>query len=87
MRVTTAEFIENYGTLADQALSEPLTITKDGWDRLVLVSAAEYDRLRSRDRRAIWAGELTEGDMALVAAAEMPAGHDHLDADLADWQP
>ena len=87
MRVATAEFIENYGTLADQALSKPLTITKNGRDRLVLVSAADYDRLRSRDRRAIRAGELTEGDMALVAAAETPAGHDHLNAELADWQP
>ena len=87
MRVSTAEFIKNYGTLADRALSEPLTITKNGRDRLVLVSAAEYDRLKNRDRRAIWAGELTEDDIALVAKAEMPAGHEHLNAELADWRP
>lgn len=87
MRVTTAEFIKNYGTLADRALAEPLTITKNGRDRLVLVSAAEYDRLRSRDRRAIRAGELTGDEIALIAEAEMPAGYEHLDAELADWQP
>lgn len=87
MRVTTAEFIKNYGSLADKALSEPLTITKNGRDRLVLVSAAEYDRLRSRDRRAIRAEELTEGEIALIATAEVPAEHAHLDAELADWRP
>ena len=87
MRVSTAEFIKNYGTLADQALSEPLTITKNGRDRRVLVSAAEYDRLKNRDRRAISAGELTEDDIALVAKSEVPAGHEHLNAELADWQP
>jgi len=41
MRVTTAEFIRGYGTLADKALTEPVTITKNGRDRLVLVSADE----------------------------------------------
>lgn len=30
MRVTTAEFIKNYGSLADKALMEPVTITKTG---------------------------------------------------------
>ena len=39
MRVTTAEFIKRYGALADRALSEPVTITKNGRDRLVLLSA------------------------------------------------
>ena len=53
MRVTTAEFIKNYGALADKALSEPVTITKNGRDRLVVVSAEEYGRLMRRDRRAI----------------------------------
>jgi hypothetical protein len=28
MKVSTAEFIKNYGALADKALSEPVTITK-----------------------------------------------------------
>ena len=35
MKVSTADFIKNYGTLADKALLEPVTITKNGRDRLV----------------------------------------------------
>ena len=42
VRVTTADFIKHYGRLADRALSEPLTITKNGHDRLVVLSADEY---------------------------------------------
>jgi prevent-host-death family protein len=87
MRVTTAEFIKHYGSLADRALSEPVTITKNGRDRLVVLSAAEYERLRRRDRWVLGAGELTDSEIALIAKAEVPAEHAHLDEELKDWHP
>jgi PHD/YefM family antitoxin component YafN of YafNO toxin-antitoxin module len=87
MRVTTAEFIKHYGTLADRALSEPVTITKNGRDRLVVLSAGEYERLRRRDRRVLKAGELTDDEIALIARAEVPAEYAHLDEELKDWHP
>ncbi len=87
MRVTTADFIKNYGRLADQALSEPLTITKNGYDRLVVMSADEYERLKRRDRRVISAGELSDAEIALIAQAEVPAEYAHLDEELKDWRP
>lgn len=87
MRVTSAEFIKGYGALADKALTEPVTITKNGRDRLVLVSAEEYQRLRRRDRHAFRAEELSEADIALIGKAEAPAEHAHLDEELGDWQP
>jgi prevent-host-death family protein len=87
MRVTTADFIKHYGRLADRALSEPLTITKNGHDRLVVLSAAEYERLKRRDRRVMSAGELSDPEIALIAQAEVPAEHAHLDEELKDWRP
>jgi len=87
MRVTTAEFIKGYGTLADKALIEPVTITKNGRDRLVLVSIEEYERLRRRDRRAFRTEDLSEADIALIAQAEAPPEHAHLDEELGDWRP
>ena len=87
MRVTTADFIKHYGTLADRALSEPLTITKNGRDRLVILSAEEYSRLQRRDRRVVAAGELTDDEVARIALAEVPAEHAHLDEELKDWRP
>jgi len=87
MRVTTADFIKHYGRLADRALSEPLTITKNGHDRLVVLSAEEYERLRRRDRRVVRVGELTDEEIALIAKAEVPAEYAHLDEELRDWCP
>ena len=87
MRVTTADFIKHYGRLADRALSEPLTITKNGHDRLVVLSAEEYERLKRRERRVVSAGELTEAEVALIAAADVSAEHAHLDDELKHWRP
>lgn len=53
MRVTTADFIKHYGSLADRALAEPVTITKNGRDRLVVLSAEEFARLKSRDSQPV----------------------------------
>jgi len=68
--------------LADQALTEPLTITKNGHDRLVLVSAEEFFRLKSRDRRAVLPEELSNVELELIAKAEMPVEHAALDAEI-----
>ena len=87
MRVTTAEFIKGYGALADKALTEPVTITKNGRDRLVLVSADEYARLKRRDRRAILPEELTEEEIAAIVASEMDPRHNHLNKEVQGWQP
>jgi len=87
MKVTTADFIKNYGTLADKALSEPVTITNNGRDRLVMLSAEEYARLKRRDRRVVRLEEFTDEEMALIAKAEVPAEHSHLDDELKDWHP
>lgn len=87
MRVTTADFIKHYGRLADRALSEPLTITKNGHDRLVVLSAEEYQRLKRRDRQVLKAGDLTDEEIALIAKAEVPAEYAHLDEELKDWHP
>ncbi len=45
MRVSSAEFIRNFGSYSDTALSEPIVITKNGRDRLVLISIDEYKHL------------------------------------------
>ena len=87
MKVTTADFIKNYGTLADKALSEPVTITKNGRDRLVLLSADEYMRLKRRDRRVVRLEEFTEEEMALIARDEARPEDAHLDAELKEWKP
>jgi PHD/YefM family antitoxin component YafN of YafNO toxin-antitoxin module len=82
MKVSTAEFIENYAALADKALTEPVVITKNGRDRLVMLSADEYARLKRRDRRVVRLEDFTDEEMALIAQAEVPAEYAYLDAEL-----
>ncbi len=87
MKVSTAEFIKNYGLLADKALSEPVTITKNGRDRLVVLSAEEFERLTRRDRRVVKLEDFTAEEIDLIAKTEVPPGYAHLDAELKDWVP
>ena len=87
LRISTADFIKKFGELADLALAEPLRITKHGRDRLVVLSAAEYDRLKRRDRRVVRVEDLTDEDLDLIAQAEVPAEFAYLDAELENWKP
>ena len=84
MRVSTADFIKNNSSLADRALGEPVTITKHGRDRLVMVSAAEYERLKRRDRQVFQSADLPDAVLEQIAKAEVPAEFAHLDAELED---
>jgi prevent-host-death family protein len=45
MRVSSGDFIRKFGTYTDSALSEPVIITKNGRERLVLLSVDEYNTL------------------------------------------
>ena len=85
--VTSAEFQRHLGLYQDKALNEPVTITRNGRERLVLLSVEEFQRLKRRDRRAFATKELTAGSIKAVKAARMNKRHKHLDAELKDWKP
>lgn len=87
MKVSSAEFIKNYGTLADKALQEPVTITRNGRDRLVLLSSDEYERLRMSDRRAIRLEDLSDEEMEEIYQSKMSEEYAHLNDELKDWKP
>jgi prevent-host-death family protein len=87
MRISSTDFLENYGALTDKALSEPVTITRDGRDRLVLLSIEEYERLKRRDRRVYRIEDMSSEQLAALEKAEVPAEYAHLDEELKDWKP
>jgi PHD/YefM family antitoxin component YafN of YafNO toxin-antitoxin module len=80
MRVSSADFLKKYGAMCDKALTEPVTITRNGRDRLALVSAEEFQRLARYAPRARSIEELTDGELAMIGEARVPFGHDHLNA-------
>jgi prevent-host-death family protein len=87
MRISLAEFQKRVDALADTAVTQPVTITSNGRDQLVLLSIEEYERLKRRDRRVVRREDFTDEEMALIAKAEVPAEYADLDAELNDWPP
>lgn len=45
-RVSSVELIRNFGVYSDDALSTPIVVTKNGRDRLVIISIEQYDMFR-----------------------------------------
>lgn len=73
LRVPAGEFQRRVGEFADIALTRPVTITRNGRDRTVMISAEEYERLKRRDREALRIEDFTDEDLEAIAAAEAPA--------------
>jgi prevent-host-death family protein len=84
--VTSAEFHRNIGTYQDVALTKTVTITKNGRERTVLISADEYARLKRWDRRVISSGDLTEHQIAALRGAKVPDQYSALDGEIKDWK-
>ena len=72
-RVTSREFQRNFGRCQDEALKAPLAITRNGRDRLVILSVDEYERLKRRDRQALAVEELSNAEIEAISRAEPPA--------------
>jgi prevent-host-death family protein len=70
--VTASEMQKNFGRWHDEAIKEPVQITKHGRETAYLVSAETFKRLWASYRRAVEVAELSEDEMALIAAAKVP---------------
>lgn len=70
--VTSVEFQRNIGRYQDEALKEPVSITRNGRERLVVLSADEYHRLKRRDRIVLGLTEFTEADIQAIESATAP---------------
>ena len=81
-KVSLSEFQNAFGPLCDKAAYEPVVITKDGKDSLIVMSAEEWRRLKRRDRQVGLTSELSAAWSDAVCNARVPDGFDHLDADL-----
>ena len=71
--VSSVEASKAFGRISRQALVAPLTITHHGHDSLVLMSAAEYQRLKSRDRQVYTLDDVPDEIADAVRTARAPA--------------
>ena len=80
VRVSSGELQRKIGHVQDLALVEPVTITSNGRDRLVMMSAEEYRRLKRRDRQVMTLDDFTDADIAALEKVRAPveaAAFDH----------
>ena len=68
--ITSAEFQRNFGRYQDTALTEPVAVTRNGRERLVVLSVDEYHRLKRRDRQVLGLDELSAADLQAIQGAE-----------------
>lgn len=80
LHFSSADCQRQWGKVQDMAIAQPVTITSNGRDRLVLLSVQEYTRLKRRDREVLSINDLTEADIAAIEGAKAPeaaAAFDH----------
>lgn len=79
-KVSSGELQRAFGRYRELALQTPVSITTHGRESLVLLSVAEYRRLKRLDRRALHPWELSPESIKALEAAEPPpeaAAFDH----------
>jgi prevent-host-death family protein len=82
--VTAAELQKNFGHFRERAQAEPVFVTSYGKPSVVLLSAAEYDRLRELDRRAVRLEDMDDPDLEAMLNASIPAEHRYSLTDIAE---
>jgi prevent-host-death family protein len=76
--VSISELQRNIGDIQELALKEPVTITRNGREKYILLSTEEYHRLKRRDRQVLGIQELSEEDVRDIAAANVPEEYAYL---------
>lgn len=82
IKVSAAEFQRNIGRYQDLALTQPVTVTRNGRERTVLISVDEYQRLKRRDRQVLGLHDFTAEDIAALETTRAPDAAKTFDSEL-----
>ena len=82
IKVSAAEFHRNIGRNQDLALTQPIAVTRNARERTVMISMAEYHRLKRRDRQVLGLDDLTDADLAGLEATCAPESSKAFDHEL-----
>lgn len=80
--ISSGDFLKAYGRIVETALREPVSITTHGRERLVLLSADEYRRLKAQDRVALYPWELGGADLRALEVSEPSAAAGRFDHEI-----
>ena len=70
LTVSAKDVSSKFGFYSDEALLRPVGVQRHGQTRIVMISLVEYERLLSRDRRAILTRDLDEETLEAIASAQ-----------------
>jgi prevent-host-death family protein len=84
IRVSSTDFVKEIDHYQDAAVAQPVIVTRDGRDWVVMISAEEYARLMRRGRRVFRTEDLTDDEVEQIASARMDSRHAHLDDESKD---
>ena len=82
LKVSAAEFQRNIGRYQDIALTQPISVTRNGRERTVMISTDEYNRLRRLARKVMSLDEFTDADLAALETARAPEAAKAFDGEL-----
>lgn len=82
IKVGAAEFQRNIGHYQDVALTQPVAVTRNGRERTVMISVAEYRRLKRRDREVLLAEDLGDRDLADIENSRAADASKAFDSEL-----
>ena len=82
--VTSAEAQKNFGRYRERALEEPVVVTQYGKPSVVIISAAEYERLKELDRRVMLLDEMSDAEIEEMAASQIPPAHRYRISEVPD---
>jgi len=80
--VSSGDFLKSYGRIVETALREPVTITSHGRERLVLLAADEYRRLKQNDRTPLYPWELSQDELRALEVSETTEAASQFDDEL-----
>ncbi len=81
--ITSADLRRQFARCRELALKEPVSVTHNGQESLVVLSADEFKRLKALDaREAFYAWELPPDLVDALDAAEPPAFTAHFNHEL-----
>lgn len=66
IKVSAAEFQRNIGRYQNLAPTQPVAVTHNGRERMVLISIDEYHRLKRRDLQVLGLADFTDADIGAL---------------------
>lgn len=78
-RASSSDVSKRFGFYYDEAMTHPLAVERNGAARVVMMPAAEYERLARLDHVALHPGELDQTDLKALRDVVIPESARELD--------